>query len=62
MTAEWDRLGRPGLDRIQASFYPRSVEIDLGPSDTVFARGANQLLVSIRPTALCPSSVTAELK
>ena len=42
VTAEWDRLGRPGLDRIQASFYPRSVEIDLGPSDTVFARGANQ--------------------
>jgi protein-L-isoaspartate O-methyltransferase len=54
VAAEWHRLGRPGLDRVQASLYPRGVEIHPGPGDAVFVKGANRLLVSIRPTAARP--------
>ena len=49
VAAEWDRLGRPGLDRLQASLYAPGVEINPGPDDVVFVKGANRLLVTIRP-------------
>ncbi|MGD0273106.1 MAG: methyltransferase domain-containing protein [Gaiellaceae bacterium] len=48
VATDWDRLGRPGLDRLHVSVYPRGTKLTSASTDAIFHRPSTLLVISVR--------------